>query len=174
MGSSSNWSARRKFLGLLAASPALAYAGFKSGLVEKLLEQPLAAQNVSGVPRLALTPREQALSAPEDVVISSVKEALTIMDFYNYCRAHYPPVHHLWYTGGFYNETIRANVEAFSKYQIRKRFLTGLDKIDMSVNIFGVKWETPLYFCPGGGGNMLHLGVNGNIALANACKATGT
>src|SRR5438128_2328610 len=68
MASSSKLSDRRKFLNFLAASPILAYAGVASRLVEELLSQPLAAQEMSLAPKDA-------------VIIKSVKEALTVMDF---------------------------------------------------------------------------------------------
>ena len=170
MESGSRLANRRAFLRFLAASPVLAYGGAASGLVEKLLSQSLSAQ----VPRALLTPRENGLAAADDIVIESVKEALTIMDFYNVARAKFPPLHHFWYTNAYYNETVRANVEGFSKYQLRRRQLTGISKIDLSVQIFGVNWESPLFLCPGGGGTTMHPGIDGNIALSRASLATGS
>ena len=103
---------RRAVLHFLATSQALAFAGAASGLFE-LLTQPLSAQ----VPRSKMAPRERRLAPPDEVVISSVKEALTVMDFYNVARAKYPPMHHFWYVNNYYNETVYANVESFTKYR---------------------------------------------------------
>lgn len=157
---------RRAILRFLAASPALASAGVASALFGALT------QSASGqVPREKMAPRERRLAAPDDVVISSVKEALTILDFYNVARAKYPPLHHFWYTNNYYNETVYGNVEGFSRYSLRRRMLTGIDKIDLSVSVFGVNYASPIYLAPGGGGGLIHAGTDGNIALARAAKA---
>src|SRR6516225_863952 len=77
MASCSKLSDRRQFLNFLAASPVLAYAGTASGLVYELLSRPLEAQEMSLAPKDAM-------------VIKSVKEALTVMDFDAAARAKLP------------------------------------------------------------------------------------
>src|SRR5688500_16056475 len=120
---------RRAVLRFLAASPALEGSSAASALFAML------AQSTSTpVARGQLAPRERRLAAPDDVVITSVKEALTILDFYNVARAKYPPLHHFWYTNNYYNETVYGNVEGFSRYSLRRRMLTGIDQIDLSVS----------------------------------------
>jgi isopentenyl diphosphate isomerase/L-lactate dehydrogenase-like FMN-dependent dehydrogenase len=161
---------RRAVLRYLATSSALAYAGTASGLFEWFAQ--VSAQGP--VPRGLMTPRENRLAPPDEVVITSVKEALTIMDFYNVARAKFPPLHHFWYTNNYYNETVRANVEGFTKYQLRRRQLTGISSIDLSIDLFGKKYPSPIYLCPGGGNNLMHPGVEGNIALAMAAKTRGS
>jgi 4-hydroxymandelate oxidase len=168
MESNRTLTARRKFLGFLLASPILACSGVATRLVEELLEQPLAAQ----LPRASLPQHEYNLHPGDDVVIRSVKEAITVMDFYAYIHAKFPPESHVRYTGDFYNETIRANIDGFLKYQIRKRFMTGINQIDMSVQFLGKKWESPIYLCPGGGNDGDY--PNGHVVLARAAKVTGT
>ncbi|OFW15691.1 MAG: hypothetical protein A3F69_00590 [Acidobacteria bacterium RIFCSPLOWO2_12_FULL_66_10] len=121
-----------------------------------------------------MAPRERRLAPSDEVVITSVKEALTILDFYNVARAKYPPLHHFWYTNNYYNETVYGNVEGFTKYSLRRRMLTGIDKIDLSVNLFGVTYPSPIYLAPGGGGTLIYPGVDGNIALAKAAKTRGS
>jgi isopentenyl diphosphate isomerase/L-lactate dehydrogenase-like FMN-dependent dehydrogenase len=160
---------RRAVLRYLATSQALASAGLASGLFE-LLTQPASAQ----VPRSKMAPRERRLAPPDEVVITSVKEALTIMDFYNVARAKYPPMHHFWYVNNYYNETVYANVESFTKYSLRRHMLTGIDKIDLSVNLFGVNYPSPIYLAPGGGGKMIYPGLDGDVALAKAAKTRGS
>ena len=160
MVSSNSGSDRRKFLSFLAASPVLAYAGAASQLVEELLAQPLAAQEMSLAPRDA-------------VVIKSVKEALTVMDFDAAARSKLSVAHYTFITdGSFYNETVRANREGFAKYQVRNRRLTGINKVDQSVQIFGVRWDAPIYLCPVGRMNAYYQ--QGNVVVARAAKATRT
>ena len=96
------------------------------------------------------------------------------MDFYNVARAKYPPMHHFWYVNNYYNETVYANVESFTKYSLRRHMLTGIDKIDLSVNIFGVTYPSPIYLAPGGGGRMIYPGIDGDVALAKAAKTRGS
>jgi len=160
MGSSSTVPARRAFLRFLASSPILAYAGIASGLLEELLARPAAAQEMSLAPRDA-------------VVIKSVNEALTVMDFDAAARAKLSPPHYMWVTdGSFYNETVKANREGLAKYAIRMRRLTGINRVDQSVQIFGARWESPIFFCPVGGMNAFHQ--DAPVLVARAAKGTRT
>jgi len=40
--------------------------------------------------------------------------------------------------------TLKANREGFSHYQLRTRRLVDTTSIDMSVDLFGTKWDTPI------------------------------
>ena len=153
MTSSSKLSDRRAFLTFLAASPVLAYAGFSSRWVEEVLAAPLAEQDA--------------------VVIKSVKEALNIFDFEPAARAKLSPAHYTFITdGSFNNETMNANREGFSKYEVRLRRLTGITKVDMSIRLFGTNWESPIFICPIGRMNAYH--PDGAVVVARAAKATRT
>lgn len=153
MTSSTKLSDRRAFLSFLAASPILAYAGFSSRWVEQVLAEPL--------------PQQDA------VVIKSVKEALNIFDFDAVARTKLSLAHYTFITdGSFNNETVRANREGFSKYEIHLRRLTGISKVDQSVRIFGVNWESPIFVCPIGRMNAFY--PDGAVVVARAAKATRT
>jgi 4-hydroxymandelate oxidase len=161
MTSSSRLSDRRAFLSFLAASPVLAYAGLNSRWVEDLMAEPLAAQD---------TP---ALAAQNDAVIKSVKEALNIFDFEPAARAKLSPAHYTFITdGSFNNETVRANREGFSKYEIRMRRLTGITKVDQSIRLFGINWDSAIFICPIGRMNAYY--PQGAAVVARAAKATRT
>jgi len=160
MASCSKLSDRRQFLNFLAASPVLAYAGTASGLVYELLSRPLEAQEMSLAPKDAM-------------VIKSVKEALTVMDFDAAARAKLPIAHYEFITdGSFYDETVKANRDGFQKYQIRMRRLTGVNKVDESVRIFGVNWESAIFLCPVGRMNAYY--PQGAATVARAAKAQHT
>ena len=144
---------RRAFLGFLAASPVLAYAGFNAKWIEEVLAAPPPQQN--------------------EVVIKSVKEALNVFDFDAAARVKLTPAHYTFITdGSFNNETLRANREGFSKYEVRLRRLTGITKVDQSVKLFGRSWESPIFFCPVGRMNAYY--PDGAVTVARAAKSTRT
>lgn len=144
---------RRVFLSFLAASPILAYAGFSSRWIDEVLAAPVPQQN--------------------EIVIKSVKEALNIFDFDAAARAKLSTAHYMFITdGSFNNETLHANREGFSKYEIHLRRLTGINKVDQSVKIFGRTWESPIFLCPVGRMNAYY--PDGAVVVARAAKATST
>src|SRR5438132_12030999 len=103
---------RRAFLSYLAASPILAYVGLTSRWVEDLMQETTAQDSV-------------ALDRQNEIIIKSVKEALSVFDFDAVVRTKLSPAHYTFITdGSFNNDTLRANRECFSKYAIRLRRLT--------------------------------------------------
>src|SRR6202171_2965637 len=152
---------RRAFLSFLAASPILAYAGLTSRWVEDVMAEPLRPQGTA------------ALGAQNDAVIKSVKEALNVFDFDAAARTKLSTAHYTFITdGSFNNETLRANREGFSKYEIRLCRLTGITKVDQSIRLFGVTWESPIFLCPVGRMNAYY--PQGAVVVARAAKATRT
>lgn len=116
---------RRQFLKFLAGSPLLAYAGLSPGLVSFVAAQ------------------------EDDGVIGSLDEALQVMDFEPVAKRMMLPEHWAYLATGVDDDaTLRANREGFSLYQIRMRRLVDYTKLDLSTEIFGVRWETPLALCP--------------------------
>ncbi len=91
MASSSRSTDRRAFLSFLAASPILAYAGFTSRWVEDLLAEPLPAQDTA------------ALGAQNQVIIKSVKEALSVFDFDTAARTKLSLAHYTFITDGSFD-----------------------------------------------------------------------
>ncbi len=153
----SRMAGRRAFLNFLAASPVLACSGFSLGWVENLM----AAQDTAGE------------AARNELVIKSVKEALNVFDFDLVARRKLNIAHYTFITdGSFNNETLRANREGFTRYQIRLRRLNGITQVDQSVNLFGRAWESAIYFCPVGRMNAYY--PDGAVVVARAAKATRT
>ncbi len=150
---------RRSFLRFLAASPIMAAAGFTSNWADDLMAAPFAPQDAA------------ALGAQNEVVIRSVKEALNVFDFDAVARTKLSTAHYTFITdGSFNNETMRANREGFSKYQVRLRRLTGITKVDQSIRLFGVTWESPIFLSPIGRMNAYY--PNGAVVVSRAAKAT--
>src|SRR5882672_8803398 len=161
MDSSGRLKDRRAFLSFLAASPILAYAGLNSRWVEEVMAEPLPPQGTA------------ALGAQNDAVIKSVKEALNVFDFDAAARTKLSTAHYTFITdGSFNNETLRANREGFTKYELRMRRLTGITKVDQSVRLFGVNWESPIFLSPVGRMNAYY--PQGAVVVARAANATRT
>ena len=143
---------RRRLLQWLSASPLLASPGF----------------SIAGVDRPSKLPELEA-SAP---LIASPSEAINVFDFEPVFFKNVPPAHIGYMASGIDAEaTLKANREAFSKYYLRPRRLNDVSKVDMSVDILGVKYPNPIFICPTGGNKAYH--PEGEAAVARAAKTGG-
>jgi 4-hydroxymandelate oxidase len=155
---------RRKFLGMLAASPFVASSRVLGGSLTKLL----AAGEVTEGKFLEWLDELQQSSEP----ISSPDQAFDVMDFEAAARKALPPAHFGYLATGVDDDgTVRANREAYSRLQIRSRRLVDVEGLDMSVSLFGTKWETPIVLSPVSAEKAFH--PEGEIAAARAAKAKG-
>src|SRR5262245_48694670 len=129
---------RRKFLKFLAGSPLLAAGGALAG--EGLMPGSKLPDPLMWAPMRA-----------EDL-IKSPKEAINVFDFEPVCRQNVPPAHFGYMASGIDDEvTLRANREGFLKFQLRPRRLVDVSKVDMSTEILGVRYDTPIIVAPIGG-----------------------
>ena len=148
---------RRKFLQFIAASTALGYAD-KLAFAETLLPK-------SRLP-------DPMIWAPLDPanLIKSPKEAINVFDFEPVMRQNVPPAHFGYMASGIDDEvTLRANREGFLKFQLRPRRLVDVSKVDMTTDILGVKYASPIMIAPTGGHKAYHL--DGEEGVAKAAKA---
>jgi 4-hydroxymandelate oxidase len=148
---------RRKFLQFLAASSALTYTdalAFAETLLPKnKLPDPLA-------------------WAPLDAnnLIKNPKEAINVFDFEPVMRQNVPPAHFGYMASGIDDEaTLRANREGFQKFQLRPRRLIDVSKVDMSVDILGTRYASPIIIAPTGG--HMAYSADGEEGVAKAAKA---
>src|SRR5437764_14540863 len=92
-----------------------------------------------------------------DELIKSPKEAINVFDFEPVCRENVPPAHFGYMASGIDDEvTLRANREGFLKFQLRPRRLVDVSKVDMSTEILGVKYDSPIIIAPIGGQQAFH------------------
>lgn len=153
---------RRKFLQMLSSSPLLASPGFLAGSFANLL----AAGEVTERKFLGWLDSFQQ----SDEVISSPDQALDVLDFEPAARKALPPAHFGYLaTGVDEDATVRANREGYSRIRIRPRRLVDVEKIDMSVRLFGTTWSSPLVICPIGSEKAFH--PEGAVAVARAARA---
>src|SRR5258707_2452535 len=113
---------------------------------------------------------QQLASSNQGSVIGSAKDALQIMDFEEAARRALPPAHWGYMASGSDDDlTLKANVEAFKHIGLKPRRLVDVSKADLSVDVFGAKWETPIFVCPVGGQQAFFH--EGELATARAARA---
>jgi len=103
----------------------------------------------------------------EEFVISDPGQAINVLEFEAAARKALPPAHWGYLTTGVDDDaTLKANREGFSHYQLRSRRLVDTSNIDMSVDLFGTKWETPIVLAPSG--TLFH--PDGAVAVARGAQ----
>jgi 4-hydroxymandelate oxidase len=148
---------RRRFLQFIAASTALTYAD-KLAFAETLLPKSKLPDPLAWAPLDATN------------LIKSPKDAINVFDFEPVMRQNVPPAHFGYMASGIDDEvTLRANREGFLKFQLRPRRLVDVSKVDMSTNILGTKYSSPIMIAPTGGHMAYHL--DGETGVAHAAKA---
>jgi 4-hydroxymandelate oxidase len=140
---------RRNFLRFLAASPLFANTALAEGL-----RWP--------------DPMEWAPHDPGKL-IADPTQALNVFDFEPVMKANVPPAHFGYMATGVDDElTLRANRDGFQKFELRPRRLVDVSKIDMSLEIFGAKFDSPIVIAPTGSNRAFH--PDAEIAVAKAAK----
>src|ERR1700704_6177099 len=80
-----------------------------------------------------------------------------------------PPAHFGYMAIGVDDElTLRANREGFKKFELRPWRLVDVSKIDISTEIFGAKYDSPIVIAPTGSNRAFH--PDAEVAVAKAAK----
>jgi 4-hydroxymandelate oxidase len=148
---------RRRLLQFLAASPLCIHCG-----------APAFAQNTSAPARLP----DPMVWAPRELdnLISDPKEALDVFDFEPVAKKNVPPAHFGYMVTGIDDEvTLRANRDAFLKFQLRPRRLVDVSAVDMTTEILGVTYDSPIVIAPTSSNRAFH--PEGEVAVAKAARA---
>ena len=157
-------SSRRQFLRYVGGSPLFALGGINVAQLARMLDGSSAE-------------RQQAFEliqqqAQEPTLIAAASEALNVFDFEPVARKKLPPAHWGYLaTGTDDDETIRANREGFTRWDLHPRRLVDVTRIDTSVNMLGTTWATPIVINPIGSQRAFHS--EGEMAVARAAKARG-
>jgi isopentenyl diphosphate isomerase/L-lactate dehydrogenase-like FMN-dependent dehydrogenase len=125
---------------------------------------------VAGSPLLAAAP--SIAEAFQAGGIQQAADALDVFDFQAAAEKIVPPAH--WgylMTGVDGEDTLKANREGFSRYQLRPKRFVDVSKIDMSVELFGMKYNSPIALCPVGSQRAFHR--DGEVGAARAAQAKG-
>src|SRR5713226_9582291 len=144
---------RRRFLQYLAGSPL-----FASG-----------ALSAYGMEAPSKLPDPMIWAPAGGELIDSPKVAINVFDFEPVARKNVPPAHFGYMASGLDDEvTLRANREGFLKFQLSPRRLNDVSKVDTSVELLGVKFNSPIIIAPTGGHRGYH--PDGEEGVARAAK----
>jgi 4-hydroxymandelate oxidase len=131
---------RRQFLRFLAGSPVVAFTGLSAS----------AGESVSAPADLPDPVNWRALLTQD--LIKNPAEAINVFDFELVARKNVSAAHFGYMASGIDDElTLRANREAFSKFQLRPRRLTDVTRVETGTELFGQRWFTPIVIAPTGG-----------------------
>jgi 4-hydroxymandelate oxidase len=141
--------ARRRFLQFMAASPLFARSALAEGF--------------TGGDPVQWAPRDL------DKLIADPRDAHDVFDFEPVMRKNVPPAHFGYMATGTDDEvTLRANREGFRKFVLRPRRLVDVSTVDMSLELFGTKYDSPVVIAPTGSNRAFH--PDAEIAVAKAAK----
>lgn len=144
---------RRRFLRYLALSPALASPLMMDGPLRNTF-----AWGRDNCPQASGSGVES---------IKSVEQVLDVMEFQELAQKPLPPVHFAYLATGVDDDaTVRLNHDAYQHIEIRSRRLIDVETVDSSVELFGTKWETPIFLCPVS--SMKAFDPDGEVAVARA------
>src|ERR1700687_5704746 len=141
--------ARREFLKFLVARPYVAALGGVAACVQE-----------RGI-------------AQQPSVITDPADALSVLDFEEAAHRKVQPGHWAYMASGVDDDaTLHANREVFKHVQLRPRRLHDPRTVDMTTDLFGAVYASPIYLCPTGGEKSFH--ADGELAVARAAKARNT
>jgi 4-hydroxymandelate oxidase len=145
-------SARRRFLKYLAASPLLTSSDLLAQ--EQRLPDPM-----------VWAPRSL------DKLIETPREALSVFDFEPVMHKNVPPAHFGYMATGIDDEvTLRANREGFQKFQLLPRRLVDVSQLDLTMELFGRTYGSPVVLAPTGSNKAFH--EDGDLAVSRAARRT--
>jgi isopentenyl diphosphate isomerase/L-lactate dehydrogenase-like FMN-dependent dehydrogenase len=125
---------------------------------------------LAGSPLLAGVP--SALQALPQMEIEKAADALDVFDFEALAKKALPPAHWGYMaTGVDGEETLKANREGFARYQLRARRFVDVSRLEMSLELFGTRYNSPIVLCPVGSQKAFH--VDGEVAAARAAQTKG-
>ncbi len=140
---------RRLLLKFLLASPLMGLTGCTTGGKEQ-----------------AALPATRSI----DDVITQASDAINVFDFERAARKKLPAAHLGYLSTGVRDDlTLQANRDAFNRIKLRMRRLVDTSHVDMTTELFGKKWPTPIYLSPLGSQRAFH--EDGELASARAAKA---
>lgn len=137
---------RRAFLRLLTASPLFV-----------------------GIPHVGQAMAQTTALQDVDNLIGTVGDARDIFDLEAVAQRNTPPAHWGYLAGG--EEMPGANRTACSRLHLRTQMLVGPGKPDMSVDLFGATYRSPIFLCPLGAQKAFN--PEGEIASARAAATRG-
>ena len=134
---------------------------------------------------LALTASSPLFSQSPEALLEKVNDGdvmgpVNVHEFETVARQKMHKLAYDFIAGGVEDElTLRANRAAYQRAVLLPRVMVDTSKIDMSVELFGIRMETPIIIAPTGGKNLViqnadELVAGGALAMKTPiCSATG-
>src|SRR5262245_15624383 len=125
---------------------------------------------VAASPLLAAYP--SIAEAFQQGTIQQAADALDVFDFQAAAEKVVPAAH--WgylMTGVDGEDTLKANREGFSRYQLRTKRFVDVSRLDMSIELFGMKLNSPIVLCAVG--RQRAVNSSGEVGAASAARAKG-
>jgi 4-hydroxymandelate oxidase len=125
---------------------------------------------VAASPLLAAVP--SIAEAFQQGGLSEAADALDVFDFQAAAQKVVPPAH--WgylMTGVDGEETLKANRDGYGRYHLRTKRFVDVSRLDMSVDLFGAKLNSPIVLCPVGSQRAFHR--EGEVGAAKAALSKG-
>lgn len=151
---------RRAFLSYLASSPLACGLGASA----------LGGLSLAGSVALETLVNTAVAQTGAGGLIQSVDEAFDVFDFEPVIKAKVNPGHYAYMAQGVDDGAIlRINREGFDKLQLLPRRLIDTRNVDMSIELFGQRYDQPIFIAPAGTHAMFH--PDGELAVARAARA---
>jgi 4-hydroxymandelate oxidase len=100
---------------------------------------------------------------------AAAADALDVFELEAVAQRLVPPAHWGYLQSGVDGDaTLRANRDAYGRYQLRPRRLVDVSHVDLSIEVFGIKAASPIGCWPIG--SLRALNPEGDIAVARATK----
>lgn len=116
----------------------------------------------------ALRPTLGAIA--DDRLPKVAADALDVFELEAVAQRLVPPAHWGYLQSGVDGDvTLRANIEAFGRYQIKPRRLVDVSHVELTTDVFGIRAASPIGCWPIGSLRALH--PEGDIAVARATRA---
>jgi len=110
------------------------------------------------------------LYAQEAGKIAAPKDVLAVKELEELAHRALPPAHWGYVSSGVDDDyTLQANIGAFRHIGLRPKRLSGVEKAETGTELFGVKYDSPIYVSAVGGQRMFH--PDGEVGTARAAKA---
>ena len=141
-------------------------AASRRDLLRFLASSPLAAGLGS------LLPLKELLAQP-GIAVETLEEVLNVFDMQAVAKQRMLPGHWTYMAqGADGSEMLRINREGFEHIRLRPRRLSGVTNPDLSVEIFGNRYDIPIFLAPCGGQGSFH--PDGEVAVGRAAKSHNT
>jgi 4-hydroxymandelate oxidase len=115
----------------------------------------------------ALAPWARALA--DERLPAAAADALDVFELEAVAQRLVPPAHWGYLQSGVDGDvTLRANRDAYGRYQLRPRRLVDVSHVDLSIEVFGIKAASPIGCWPIG--SLRALNPEGDIAVARATR----